>query len=918
MYTAEEIVFLTDYLKNFDNFVESDIFDFTFTICKNNVIIKKPNIIFGINKIHKNNQFLANGFLSHTSYTCCVNHKNEHLCSVFPIMIGSKIDALLHQDPTCVYSKKDLQSFVNKKLHKIEKNEIKFKNVNEEKLDLITMDVFEDADLKDFFLGYFMINGQIVAIPYILTNNREKPHKYLKKTKHSQFRLFLYNRTGKGNKFALEIVNGEHRFTYRDHLGIDHSTIPQIFDTLFAFDIDKKHINLNSVIIKDVLLILSTMKIDIDDLENKIMLSPTNILSKYLIVAVKDPILAKKILSSGNLQKLLSSKIEYKSNDKPCFNQSLYSVDNHNLYRQPNSNQLVKVSLLTNLVRPTQEHIKIGKNFPTNFNGFICPYDFSTNIKNFAKTMTIVHDIKCYQPKTYNEFDIMLNELLQRKIIKNYNTLNSHSSSLKNKNILLVKGCIPTKYYIPNLKFASFFHIVKSINPFFEIQRIKSYVILNAFIGLPMKPYKNFYISCYELKTFFPNYSNNPNFNCYSLTGLVMKAYNNYETKSKSMSAIGHAKSKIVGVEFLSLFFFTNEIYNIFLSTVTPLPLYQNQKANTCLRSVPVNIIDGTIELRVLFAGIPNITEDAYVVNENINFNVLIARKFNFEFNVSPETIIIPCTKNSCAQFIKNGLNRVELLVKVCTIQTNSNFNVHILTKLTCIKKPNNIYEIYKSLNYSNVLRLNSVKDIQFSFVYMSNTEKISILMYMYYKVPYFDGLKLSNNCGQKGICTFADLSMFKCIDNTEIDVIASACSIPGRNPFSQLNEMSKTIKKVRYLNKSTNHLESNGFSGVCKMKILRNMACGLRSNGLMKLDTLTCSVFNMNNCNLSIFNKIQDKHEKKYEFLPKQNKRMLECYSLQKTFIDLGTENNAAAIYNNCMKKILNLKNKLECNGNK
>ncbi|MGI4813455.1 MAG: hypothetical protein ACRYGG_09015 [Janthinobacterium lividum] len=863
------------------------------------------------------NNLLAKSVLLSQHYACCMTyntktykrtdfqiakHKNAkfvkidgllhlHICNICPIMVGSKLDILFSNNENAIIDRQVLDSIDNSYIANI-CEERDFVRVSES----FPIEVF-GSELKNKLLGHFFISGEIVVIPFIMENNRENLHFFKDgKTKLNYWRFFLYNTNNNGFKFEY-CVNTD-KFSFRNKRGeikSEGQDISKDVDFKKEFMVDDKHIIMNTVWIKDVIKTLMNNGFNIDDMENKWLLSTVNILFRLFIKAQKNPKEAAAILANGDFSRLVSSNVQYMGKDDKNSSTQLKATTTSNQYRRPLSMQVMNADLISQATKLTQEQIKLKKRMPDNLVGFICPYDFNTNIKNFAKNYNVVHDVEFI---AYTDLNV-LNTVLETLLIEGFigRAFDENSLPQSDKMQCLIK-LLPTPY-APIAKFKSIFYRVKAINSGVEIKLKRKYIIFDISLGTPLKRYKNIRLTPYELTHYFKRLTKSPDFEITSLSGLKFKANHHYESKERSISSTSYAKSKISTENEQMAFFFSNEVYCSFLGDGNKFKKEDEKRLNLTE--------DGHFSMDVLFAGIPEINEDTYVVDSAVDFNICICKKYNYEFDVKSDVQITPTNLKTASRFITNAYGEIEeWQIKLFTIYSETNLASLYYGKILCLPRGNNVYDFYKTLNDSSLLKvpLDQIKtSIDIRHNVTKGVDKLEILIYLTYHTPFIDGLKMANYCGEKGLVWRKDLSDFKTADGKSPQVIMSLYSYLSRFPLPQLIEMAKNGFETVYFDG-----KPIGKMGKCKFFVLKNSASEIKMNGLMKIDILTTNAFNMNNLNGSLYCKIQNclHSDEKFCFFPRANQSLLSLYSLQKTKINIL--NYQEPVYKNNLKELISI----------
>lgn len=319
-----------------------------------------------------------------TYKTSVLNCKLRHICDIFPVMIGSNLDAdicnLISKSITATQMQQHPHHHHHRRLKQPE-------NAKTLTTPIGGAAVGNDAqccnrgaadyasaisDATNFFSdlgGMIFIDGTLAYMPFLLTNRKELGHKV--KRSNGLFCLFVYDIENRGHMLSIDANNA---FIYRNENGIESNEIPvspalwpetmptrasqssqpppkqfqpqnrigtvvgpglaemAIETTLPTaskqqsnsnrpkpavlpgisapkFQIDERH--LNHTAIKHAFSLLYKHPIGIDSLENKLTLSPVNILYLMLNMARRYPIAAKDYIIRGEMEKFASTKINY-------------------------------------------------------------------------------------------------------------------------------------------------------------------------------------------------------------------------------------------------------------------------------------------------------------------------------------------------------------------------------------------------------------------------------------------------------------------------------------------------------------------------------------------------------------------------------------------------------------------------------
>lgn len=918
---------MVDYSYSTDKFVdEYDAFVKWFTIendlcfCPNNNLSDGTLPIFRresdgtfINTSFLSNQLIAyvNRFYSlcytrRIGYRCCVNFKNLrvistevekfkrksskfinyvfcnetntytlHICHAFPIMIGSEFD-------------------------------LQCCGITRNELDLMSP---PDNSMENFFnsfmtplqkilRGYFINNGDICLIPFLVDNNREEFHYYDDKNNNETFfRFFLYNNKNRG--FLFSHMQKKNAFCFIDKSG--QSSINQdIKENQLSF---KKEFHINDVYmlrnyqwIHHILKEYNNLKIKIDDLTNKVILHPCDLIYKLMLRIQKNPQQGLALLNSGQFNKLISITTQYKVSDIKTNLNTVRPVDNSNLYRYLTVNQKTNPEHFYTAIKMTQDQIRVQKKILDNFYGFVCSYDFTTNIKSFGKSFNLIPDLKFTSIEAIFNFSNIFNELLDENLIKVIDDVTKVTSI---KHHLLIRY-LPTQFQLrENVSFLEFFHRVKKFSNFIEVRKYKNFINLSCTLGTCFKPFphKNFALSPYEYQHYKHILLDDSEMirSSMGIVAQILKSNQNYESIERSIISAGYFKSKLMATNKSALFTLSNEVSAsmLFDDATKPLPFFECNKININ----PIKLLDNYhFKLRVCFLGNPTINEDTIVLDKRLNFNIQQAKRYNYELEIGMDCEIIFPDKDKSLLCVYNNYNRLEeIIFIIATIYSKHNIANLNYGKVSCKKIDKNVYLLYKSVQDSDILRIDP-KTIEYEFDVIHFKKKINffleIILTLRYRVPYYDGLKLANLSGQKGLTVFKDLSCYKSADGQRHpDVMMSIYSVLSREPLPQLQEMFRDSEtEPIFLNG-----KQIGYMGYSDFFILRNNANDFSISGLIKIDNLLSNCLVMNNLNSCLYTKIQDNLHpiERYKAFPKASLELLNLYEVTKHKINIDELND-------------------------
>lgn len=939
----EQLKAIENYVTQYDEFIQFYRSRVEYSICKNNVIrTEKIHCLRGTKFVREDNILLFTAISTSRIFSCCITFidvlctkesyntlKNSrtalllkddgflhlHVCNICPIMIGSLLDTIFSKNIDAQPTNVDLEQkngfLCNWKLTSRLPVFTNFDIKRENHLETLFCSLFR-GNVKNKLIGYFVVNGEIVSIPYILENNRESLHKYAdKETKKKSLRFFLYNNNFRGYKFNLDCTDNSFHCKDKNgriHNEFDCNSSKDIIDFRNEFNFSETHILFDANCIKKTLLSLSAFCSQIDDMNNKIILPPCVTIYKLLDHAEKNPQSAFNILTSGNFSKMISQKLSYDTSMLPqkLNSSTIKPVAISNLFRRPLANQVGECDVIFNITRLAQDKLKKSTIPPSNMRGFICFYDIHPNIKNYAKTLNLVYDIQFAPCCSLLDFDRIFSLLLDANVIEHNGSAEKYTAEVHKMQILL--RLLPTPYVLC-VPFDIFFEKLKTINPFVEIRKHCNFVSLNIVLGMPLKPYKNFLLTSFEINTYFPKAYDSPGFVDTSITGLQFLKYQKYESHERSIISAGYLKSRVTSVENLPLFFLTNEVCSIFIDKISC-------GDKTCSKKKFVLNDDNTLTLNTMIAATPEVNEDAFVLDKNIDVNAIIVKKYNHICEIEPGTVIHQIDNSTCANFILNSYGEREyVLVKLFTMYTKTNIQMPAFGKITCTKLSDCVFEFTKCLTDNSLLSVESISDIKINTTLSTNvcsgSVKLEIFLHVAHKCSFFSGLKLANLVGSKGLVFLKDLSTLKTINGQTPDLIASAFGVVGRSVLSQPIEMGENGFEDVFING-----KKVGVMAKCKFFIIKNCSSELKINGKIKIDNLTSNAMINNALPVSLFTLLQDSlgRDEKFLLLPRSNRNLLELYKVQKLSVLIeGDEMNAHRHLTQQVRSLIALKKKVE-----
>lgn len=911
-----------------------------FTICKKSILTTCQIEHLQQHLSFFNHKYLTTCYYQNLNYCACVefyNDKNEqvlHECNIFPIILGSDLDLQFLHFSTQEHGNSDnLCNCIQTQFEQIKPN------VNY-KCNLFVNQQYYDPKYYSNLFGYVIIGGKVSIIPYLITNNRELFHcisdktvldrSKIKKKKQNNFKLFNNIYVEKAattpavidSAYFFKTKKNIYKYIYtddsrgillkffgdnllfRDFLGKNFlNTFPthhlNNFNEMFNYN---RHIDWTIASFKRAQHLIKKHILPIDNLSNKLILSPAILLYRLFFLIIKKPIVAHQIVYLGTWSKLLSftaqsvylntftNKSSYYNNISKNHVKNL-DVNTSNLYRNVSSSQICRRDCFSQVLRPSPHNISTNI-IPEKYNGFLCLLERGINIDSFNKHYTLISDVAIYtftmqKKKNY----MLLTECLDYLLEKNFLI---QSSSNGDGVLILINGGLPTKYCKhPDITFDFFFYTVKQLNPCIEViyHNSQKYILLNHFQGVPFKEqcYTNeqqqqFALSPQELhesaiskyftiNTFFGNAQINK----------LSENIENFKI-NKLLFGVNYMKNKIESIHYAPYSIFTRE--------------------NTMFFHENYGDDNDTLKVNTCFVAEPFCTQDGFILNSK-QIKVLFIRRYTLDLYFTQNMKLLLNNNNNNTQQHGN-FNKTMNNFYIGEIQTfNNNLDLYN-DNLKILKTPkitiqtfnmgNNCYshQLYIDFNDKCIIEGDYFYATVQTYLYVGNNmkKKISINNVAANKYPLklsievlfqhvndkYDGLKLCNYSCQKGIAN-VDLSIDEKLPQLakqNVEVVASVFSILGRSPITQINEMSENCQSTAAA------AAAAPLIGKTSMEILKNVSSDHKNMASLRFDNLTINVVQVNDCYRATYcelqKAIQNEKEQK-QFLPKLHREKTQLF---------------------------------------
>lgn len=662
----------------------------------------------------------------------------------------------------------------------------------------------------------------------------------------------------------------------------------------------------------------------IDDLSNKLILSPVMLLERLIKLIYRNPMAAEQVVMLGCWSRLVSATAIYSqardySNNNFNASTSAGNAKKYqnlkknklvsNVYRKPLGHQIAKRELFFQVVRPTPYNIATNI-IPQRYKGFLCLLERGINIDSFNKSYMLIYNVKIYSFKEQTAMQYkLLNDALEDLWINKYLTINDNDDTDASVTKICINGGIPTVLRVAaDTPIMDLFFHVKRLNPFIEFchHEDANVIVLNHFEGMP---FKYVYMSQYETMTYLSPYEINKYEVILTIDEILGPHCDHDIIKNnigdfklaKLLFGINYTKNHIDTIHGLPLSIFSAE--NTIFAHLKNIKPAAASSSNDALAHHHNSYDNSAVQLETIFSADPLCTQDGYLLdnspdnhNGNDNIAIVFLRRYRIDIEYRNNMNISPYT-------IPPNFKINEHYIYLCEIQTYDDAagTLKILKnqKLSVytVKHGNDCWSHHVYLNISGEGIINAKHYSAHSQVWLfaeqfgsnkrDKTWKLSIQIIIQHVNAKYCGIKFCNFSSQKGLAdTHMDLSQRYAQHKPQL--VSSIFSIFGRSPLTQIREllnsnMFETTSEVKKKNKL--------LKGKCKMVVLRNVSTDHKNINLMRFDNLTINMLQLNDCNLTIYSLLQNSQDpcNKFVFLPKQNKDLLRMVLPTKKILNLN-----------------------------
>lgn len=794
-----------------------------------------------------NHEILKMCVQTHTIYFTCITYHasvdavERHVCDMFPVFIGSTVD-------------RDLCRFHH--VHVGGKS-------NEY--------VYDEATARDL-RGMIYIDSSLSYFPHLLTNRKEFGH--MVKRSNGVYCLYAYDKENRGHKFSID---SNFKFVYRNENGVDFSRLtgdPK-------FQVSTHHLDTGRI--QTVLERMYTHSINIDSLANKLILSPINILENVITMAQRRPSHAREIIVRGELEKFASSTIVYRDESVSSSGYNAWSknsgVTTFN-YRKIQPNQILRPNTVGRervVVRPIPKNVN-QSSIPKDTEHFMCLLDKSVGITSPNRWMLLLPNVQITKNDSIERCSV--DELLVKLLAIGH--IRKRTQAAAETDVLVgVCGGLTTNYVLC-VDFEVLFRFAKSLNNFFEILLYNRVLMINLTKGVPFVPLADYKVSPLELNAsmsspdfHLPKLPLDPTMFGYNCSEGNIK-YFSYGIPNKMIVATNHYKNRFGSMNAFRYFPYTSESSCIYINDGTDERHWSHDRA--------------TMNMRVVFTAHPQITADSYVMSTNVRMGVTIASKSHISLDVQPNMNFVQPEGSSqtISERDRNGIvvKKYTCILRVYKLGAEMCFKIFPQMKVfvTSAQTSNGfVYNFFKY--YDERHHLENEVTVDTSIAIKNKRVFIDILSSVH--VAGYDGLKLSDQCSQKGLATKQSTDHL----DVQADVYASIYSLIGRSSLIEMKSVAASMEP-------RDNADAAGDAVLCgdyQFFILKNLTSNMKSFSPIKIDMYSAKILSTNGINSGLYALQQNslRHSERGAFLPDESEDALSIIGNCKVGVEFTDEND-------------------------
>lgn len=884
--------------------------------------------------------------------TACIDRPDDgsHLCDAFLVMIGTKLyKKILNIVSNILFS-------VNNTVTLYVDSEVENKLTGT----FISNGIIYFSSFRDFNNNKFCHHNEILnRMTIYLYDDTSQGYMLSSDCKDNKVMNLMY-KDKNGKITYLKNENGE-------ICNNSNNILKRLYDLCGCF-IEEDFYDYSTTILLDFIYQVYLYRVDIDNIKNKLFLSYAQAVYQLFekIDIFENKHIWNKAVLNGNVVTVFSQNLIF-DNSKSQINKEIIKnlkcnndklkILNNKVNNKPQTNikkntlllrkilsannntntsyfthleafHLDKVQLLmenVQRIRPHNVRSLKAKLLTSDSIGFLCPFGLG-NIGSAGKNINLVEGVVVSYGRLKNTIKQLISEI--KKCCYNIN----HG---KGNSIRIVINNIPTKFELPrDANRLEFFHKMKSIWQYFEILFFNDkFCCVNMYNGVLMKKVDSLYLSRREMEWYLSHNMLYLHDNKIHMSRLAREcsSYMRYTPPGKISVGVNAYKSSLPNDSYSRMGLLLNRSNQIYVNG--------NKNSNKYNMLLAFGEIDGYNE------------GDGYVIRNDYDFNLLIQDNFEF-FIRSKEEIKINLFQRDKIGIAINKNERNEIIdVMLCfgTIITKDEnaFIVDYHKVLYKTKYANHyVYYIYvhkNDENFINFIRQNrDIKHLKLEreiYKYLqiydkknkdwivegeSNVHKFStknfniynvcvIKIHYNYRSPFYTGLKLVNNYGQKGLCIKRhELDSLICVNNNDpldirpLDIVANIFSFIGRSALGQYQEM-KTNGLYRVYDKTDGTYL--GTAGLCSMWINNNDPNRILSEKSIRHDSLSKPCLLVNNIPLTMNVQLSsnDIHNPTGECIPPHAKyifKLYDCFSIHYKFYNSMSEDSEVKYLNDRMLK--------------
>lgn len=499
------------------------------------------------------------------------------------------------------------------------------------------------------------------------------------------------------------------------------------------------------------------------------------------------------------------------------------------------------------VVRPLLGSVPRGK-IPINIEFFLDSGDKNVKVDKHFRWLTLLPNVILSDRLLFQNM-LLLPDILRVMLSLDLTQVSDPSDPIQS-GIVVINGAIPTIYRLKNPAHLSRASIIrlKQLNRFLEVWFVPNkFVMLNLIDGIPFVPVRvnelQVYVSPLELATKFHKFRQQLySTNLYGPSCDPHMRENINDMAISKLQAITSSSNQLSDVKFLRYFCLTTDVFGSYPASIT-VPEERKEERKGEGEGGRVECFDHnkhTVRLRQTFANLHFTQNECYAISDAAETSVweIYHSKIEVEYNRNQTNVYV--YKSCDTKFYDYNLYGTNHAVNVPLFameydsrdRKNIKINQQIMsrTRIYCFKYNLGNHMVRMIL----VKRIEiephcSIKEMSITAIEAATKIKKCILFsdltILTHYPSRFTGLKLGDQCGQKGIVVWQKLTFDELPSFQQPALVGSIFSIFSRQSHPQLKQMVVNQRNEEY---QGGLVSSNILNSFYDYRILRNNASKL------------------------------------------------------------------------------------------